>query len=73
MDGRVMIMNGYYDVVEGQVVWRFHKDAQPDIVPSEVRTEQGVFQVVLADRPLHNERVRLPDLGRSVTARVSNG
>jgi hypothetical protein len=68
MDGRVKIMNGYYDVVEGRVVWRFHKDAQPDIVPPEVKTDQGTFQVVLADRPLHNEGVRLPDLGRSATA-----
>lgn len=61
-------MDGYYDMVDGRVVWRFFKDCQPDITPSEVKTDLGFFPVVRSDQPIHNEEVRLPDMGHSVTA-----
>jgi len=55
-------MNGYYDIVDGAVVWRFFKESQPDIVPAEIRTDLGIFTVVRNDRSSHNERARLPDM-----------
>lgn len=55
-------MNGYYDVVDGVTVWRYFRDCQPDIVPSEIRTDLGLFTVVLTDQSTHNEETRLPDL-----------
>ena len=61
-------MNGYYDIVDDRVVWRFFKDVQPDIIPEEIRTDLGIFPVVRDDPLSHNEEVRLPDVGRSVTA-----
>ena len=58
-------MDGYYDVVDGSVVWRPYGDTMPDIIPQEVRTEFGLFEVVRPDQLGHTEEARLPDLGRS--------
>jgi len=66
-------MDGYYDVKDGNLVWKFHEDSQPDILPEQIPTDVGVLPVVQNDRQGDTIGVCLPDLGRSTSARGCRG